>query len=202
LAPPPWWPGLISPLSAISPTNLPAKRSWSWRAAKSQEPRTKNQIPSPKSKAPELLLGIWNLVLGIYLRVGARGILAIVMLGCLPICLQPLHANQVGHREAGLWLAEHIHPGDVVIDPFDWSYFYAGRVFEEQKQFSEHATQEPIGYVVLELTRRQHEELPMLPLAQRLAEGAQLVYDWQPNRHQLKHKAQEVQIFAVSRKSQ
>ena len=96
-------------------------------------------------------------------------------LACLPMTLQPLHANQVGHRQAGLWLAQHSRPSDTIVDPFNWAYFYAGRVFEEGSNPPALPDHQATRYVVLELT----------------------VYDWQPNQHQLKHKAQEVQIFAV-----
>jgi hypothetical protein len=123
-------------------------------------------------------------------------VLVIFMLACLPVSLQPLHANQVGHREAGLWLAQHTQPSDIIVDPFDWAYFYAGRVFQSS-QGSAVGSQRPMRYVVLETIRKPHPELIMLPLAEKLAEDGQLVFDWQPDRHQLEHKAQEVQVFAV-----
>jgi hypothetical protein len=119
----------------------------------------------------------------------------LLILACLPMSLQPLHANQVGHRAAGLWLATHSRPGDTIVDPFNWAYFYAGRVFEEGVPALPDRDQ--MRYVVLELTRKPHAELSMLPMARQLAEGGQVVYDWQPNQHQMKHKAQEVQILAV-----
>ncbi|HMF18520.1 MAG TPA: glycosyltransferase family 39 protein, partial [Gemmataceae bacterium] len=59
-------------------------------------------------------------------------ILLSFMLACLPVTLQSLHANQVGHRQAGLWLAQHTQPCDIIVDPFDWAYFYAGRVFQDK----------------------------------------------------------------------
>jgi len=125
------------------------------------------------------------------------GILLAFMLACLPVSLQPLHANQVGHREVGLWLAEHTQPGDIIVDPFDWAYFYAGRVFQNRTPSLILPDQPPKRYVVLETSRKPHPELIMLPEAEQLAAGAPVVYDWQPNRHQLKRRAQEVQIFAV-----
>jgi hypothetical protein len=125
------------------------------------------------------------------------GFLVVFMLACLPVCLQPLHANQVGHREAGLWLAEHTQPGDIIVDPFDWAYFYAGRIFQNKTPSLILPGEPPKRYVVLETSRKPHPELIMLPEAEQLAAGAPVVYDWQPNRRQLKHRAQEVQIFAV-----
>lgn len=48
---------------------------------------------------------------------------------CLPKAIQPLHGNQEGHREAGHWLAHHLQPHDLLIDPYHWASFYAGRAF-------------------------------------------------------------------------
>ena len=127
----------------------------------------------------------------------ATGILVIFMLACLPVCLQPLHAGQVGHREAGLWLAQHTQPGDIIVDPFDWSSLYAGSVFQHETPVAGLSNQRPVQYVVLEANCKPHPELILLPEARRLAADGQLVFDWQPNRRQLQHKAQEVQIFAV-----
>jgi hypothetical protein len=124
-------------------------------------------------------------------------LLAIFMLACLPVCLQPLHANQIGHREAGLWLAQHAQPGDVIVDPFDWSSLYAGSVFQNETLGAKLSNERPMLYVVLEATCKPHPELILLPEAKRLAADGQLVFDWQPNRRQLEHKAQEVQVFAV-----
>jgi hypothetical protein len=135
-------------------------------------------------------------------RISARfnlpmGILLAFMLACLPVALQPLHANQVGHREAGLWLAEHTQPSDIIVDPFDWAYFYAGRVFRNPTPILVPPSQPPKRYVVLETSPKPHPELIMLPEAKELAAAGELVYDWQPNRRQRKRRAQEVQIFAV-----
>jgi hypothetical protein len=130
----------------------------------------------------------------------AGAIILLLMLACLPMSLQPLHANQVGHREAGLWLALNSRPGDTIVDPFNWAYYYAGKVFEEGSPALPDS--QPTRYVVLERTRKPHAEMSLLPLAKQLAEGGQVVYDWQPNQHQLKHKAQEVQIIAIPISSQ
>ena len=124
-------------------------------------------------------------------------ILVIFMLACLPVCLQPLHAGQVGHREAGLWLALHTQPGDIIVDPFDWSSLYAGSVFQHETPVAGLSNQRPVQYVVLEANCKPHPELILLPIAKKLAADGQIVFDWQPNRRQLAHKAQEVQIFVV-----
>jgi 4-amino-4-deoxy-L-arabinose transferase-like glycosyltransferase len=124
-------------------------------------------------------------------------IMLVLMLSCLPMTLQPLHANQVGHREAGFWLADHARPADTIVDPFNWAYYYSGRVFQEDARLSTGAEYKPLQYVVLEHSRKQHAGLTMLPLARQIAAHGQVVYDWKPSRHQLKHKPQEVQILAV-----
>ena len=51
---------------------------------------------------------------------------------CLTKTLQPLHANRVGNREAGRWLAQHTHSGDVVVDEHMWSRFYSGLFFRDE----------------------------------------------------------------------
>ncbi len=42
-----------------------------------------------------------------------------------------LHANRVGNHQAGLWLAQNVHFGDVVEDDHNWSHFYSGQIFLE-----------------------------------------------------------------------
>ena len=44
-------------------------------------------------------------------------LIATTMFG-LPDALKTLHANRAGHRQAGLWLAEHAQPADEILDPF------------------------------------------------------------------------------------
>ncbi len=47
--------------------------------------------------------------------------------------LQPLHANRAGHRAAGMWLAHHSSPEDIILDDHCWAHFYSGRVFLEKE---------------------------------------------------------------------
>jgi len=100
----------------------------------------------------------------------------------------------VGHREAGLWLAQNSRPGDIIIDPFDWSAFYAGAVFRTRGDAVQ-LTEPPAVYVVLESTPKPHPELILLPLAKELAADGQIVFDWRPNRREFDHKAQAMQVF-------
>lgn len=60
-------------------------------------------------------------------RVRAEWLLVAIALAALPITLKPLHANREGFKAAGQWLAENVKDGDCVVDPFEWSQFYAGR---------------------------------------------------------------------------
>ncbi len=58
------------------------------------------------------------------------------------------------------------------------------------------AASQPILYVVLEHSRKQHTQLPLIEQAKILAAQGTMVYDWRPDRN-LKHKAQEVRVYAV-----
>jgi 4-amino-4-deoxy-L-arabinose transferase-like glycosyltransferase len=112
----------------------------------------------------------------------------------LPAAIKPLHENRLGHKEAGLWLANHAQPNAVVIDPFCWAHYYAGKVFQEGKSAD---TEPGMRYVVLEIGSNPHSRLPSLPSARKLAEQGQIVYEWQPSKRQLKEKAEPVAVYAV-----
>jgi hypothetical protein len=84
----------------------------------------------------------------------------------------------------------------MIVDPFDWSAFYAGAVFRTKGDAGA-LTQPPVVYVVLEATPKPHPELILLPLAKELAADGQIVFDWRPNRHEFDHKAQAMQVFRV-----
>lgn len=129
-----------------------------------------------------------------------RPVLAVAVLAALAASLaseslRPLHANRAGHRAAGLWLREHFHPGDTVLDPFCWAHYYAGAVFAE-------GTIPPPGfvpalYVVLENSTNQHSRLPLLTIAREVAKRGVPVYRWTPQPSQRKNKAEEVIIYAI-----
>jgi len=55
----------------------------------------------------------------------------------LPRCVQPLHRSQEGHRQAGLWLADHLEYQDQLVDPYQWASFYAGVTFQGRRQVTE-----------------------------------------------------------------
>jgi 4-amino-4-deoxy-L-arabinose transferase-like glycosyltransferase len=110
-----------------------------------------------------------------------RALPLIVMFAfCLPKTLQPLHANRAGHHAAGLWLEQHVHPGDVVVDDHCWAHYYAGLVFEEDKPPPEKTK---LCYTVIGRTRdpgddkgRKHTESTIR------AAGGKVVYSWPPDR--------------------
>jgi hypothetical protein len=116
----------------------------------------------------------------------------------LPAALKPLHTNRAGHHAAGLWLAEHAQPADQVFDPFCWSHFYAGKVFQEGIPQAAPPGYRPVGYVVFEKSDNPHARLPYFPIAKELMEHGKLVYRWlPPPRVRQRDRAEEVDIYAV-----
>jgi hypothetical protein len=65
-----------------------------------------------------------------------RHLTALLVLGLLVVCLpkdvQPLHRSQEGHRQAGLWLEDHLEYADQLVDPYRWASYYAGLVFHSR----------------------------------------------------------------------
>jgi hypothetical protein len=96
-------------------------------------------------------LGDW-LALRSRQRWAATALLGVLTAFGLPVLLKPLHANQVGHRTAGLWLAAHAQPADPILDWHSTAAFYAGRLFHDECQPL--PTSEPVLYVVLEEPQR------------------------------------------------
>lgn len=103
-------------------------------------------------------------------------VLAALALAPLPKTLARLHGERAGFRQAGEWLARHAGPDELVVDPFSWSSYYAGRTF-----YPGHAPQ-PVPadwahqgrhftcYVVLDRSKSRHEHLRhLLDAAERLA---------------------------------
>ena len=79
----------------------------------------------------------------------APALLAALTLFGLPVLAKPLHANQVGYRSAGLWLAEHAKPDDQILDWHNSATYYAGRLCPDQG----HGVP-PITYAVVEEPQR------------------------------------------------
>jgi hypothetical protein len=95
--------------------------------------------------------------------------------------LEPLHADRAGFREAGYWLAQHAGPGDDVEDPYAWSSYFAGRVF--QGSTSDRAAHSPpLRYVVLEQAKNNHPHLRELQELWRQVQGEKEVASWSVRR--------------------
>lgn len=77
-------------------------------------------------------------------------VLLMIEIGCgLPQTLKKLHVNRAGNHAAGLWLAQRLEPGDLVLDDHDWSHYYAGQVFLEHHEPAVAAACRPTCYVVI-----------------------------------------------------
>lgn len=127
---------------------------------------------------------------------GLSVVLLLVLLGFgLPEALKPLHANRAGHRQAGLWLAEHTQLADPVVDPFCWAHYYAGRVFWEGRTPPAPAGYVPTQYVVLEKSpTSEHSRLPTIHQAKELAARGHVVYHWPLDKSEVEAK---ILVYAV-----
>jgi hypothetical protein len=106
-------------------------------------------------------------------------LLVFVGLG-LPIALRPMHTNRLAHREAGLWLADHARPFDLIVDPFAWAHFYAGRVLHDGTLPPRPRGERPNCYVVIEDSDHTHSRLTGMAQAQSLAAKGTLVWQSPP----------------------
>ncbi|MFL5240748.1 MAG: glycosyltransferase family 39 protein [Gemmataceae bacterium] len=126
------------------------------------------------------------------------GLLVIAFLvSFLPKSFEPLHANRSGFRDAGFWLVEHTHSCDRVLDPYCWTHYYAGRVFQEGNPQEPLPGYKPLCYVVLELSGNAHLRLNDIPAAKQLASEGRLVYEWEGAR---KKDLCIVQVYACPMK--
>ena len=106
---------------------------------------------------------------------------------CLPKTLQPLHANRAGHHAAGLWLEQHVHPGDEVVDDHCWAHYYAGLVFQENLVFHENkiipAKADAVCYTVISRAKDPNDDKGRGQIESNLrANGGQVVFTWPPER--------------------
>ncbi len=125
----------------------------------------------------------WSLgIAGIPVRAAGRRLarlsLALLALAALPKTLEPLHTNRAGYHAAGRWLAAHAAPGDVVVDPFAWAEFYAGRALRSGPPVEQPPPPPCCRYVVLGCSDNEHVRLPMIPFAESLARRGTEVYHW------------------------
>jgi hypothetical protein len=112
----------------------------------------------------------------------------------LPKCLEPLHANRAGFHAAGLWLADHAGPDDLIVDPFAWAELYSGHALRSSAsaQSGSHAVRQ---YVVMGGSSNEHARLPLMPTAESLASRGSVVYRW--NADHPSSKAEEVLVYCV-----
>jgi 4-amino-4-deoxy-L-arabinose transferase-like glycosyltransferase len=113
-------------------------------------------------------------------------VVLVVLTGAgLPKTLHTLHGKRAGHHAAGLWLARHAHPADLIMDRHAWSHYYAGCVFREGLQPP--PDPHPVCYHVITKSKDSTEPEPrgndqFLTEAQVRALGARLVYHWPERR--------------------
>jgi len=126
---------------------------------------------------------------------GMPVILLLVLTGsALPKTLQPLHSNRAGFRDAGLWLAENIHPVDTVTDPYSWTHYYSGKVFLEGTSPPVPLGYRAVEYLVFESSGNNHPNLPLHQEVKQRRDQGQPVFQWSGRRR--KDRC-EVIIYAV-----
>jgi hypothetical protein len=111
--------------------------------------------------------------------------------------LEPLHANRKGFRDAGQWIVEHTDASDEVMDPYCWTHYYAGRVFEEGKPLIVPPGHERVCYVVVEESGNEHPRLPTVARAKQMAQTGLKVFECTARR---KKEICDVCVYAVPMK--
>jgi hypothetical protein len=117
-----------------------------------------------------------------------------VLAALLPKTLEPLHVNRNGFRHAGIFIGQRAKPWDEVLDPYSWSHYYAGKVFQEGHKAHRPEDAVPVKYVVLEMSGReacdpdqprQHTRLPLVQEAMREGgrTGSQPIFRWTGKRN-------------------
>ncbi len=105
-------------------------------------------------------------------------VLGLALAAPLPRTLEPLHAERVGFRTAGYWLAEHTLPGDAILDPYCWASYYAGRVFTEGQSHLP-ARRPRVHYLVVEDSQNKHPRLPEHEAVKKRALQGKRLVSWQ-----------------------
>src|SRR5262249_902672 len=109
--------------------------------------------------------------------------------------MEPLHANRIGFRDAGVWIAEHASPYDEVVDPYCWTHYYAGRVFAEGKAYDIPVDGPKQCFVVVEESGNEHPRLgASIPEAKQLALLGQKKFEYKARR---KNEICHVCVYAV-----
>jgi hypothetical protein len=126
----------------------------------------------------------------------ALGMCAAIMLACLPSLMKPLPANRLPYIEAGRFLSTLYRPGDIIVDPFAWTEFYAGANVTDNPFWPDKA---PVVYSVLDGPRdgSSHLRLPKLDLARSVAQSGEPIYHWPPDGP---HEDAKVVVYRTIRK--
>lgn len=135
-----------------------------------------------------------------HLTHGAPAWAVVVLLGllapALPRTLQPLHGNRAGHHAAGLWLAEHASPFDVIEDAHCWAHFYAGHVILEGRSAGP-LPQQHVYYTVIGRSRQREQRVASSQIAEEnlRRQGQAIVYHWPAHREV---ERAEVVVYATA----
>ena len=111
-----------------------------------------------------------------------RWILALaVIVSALPSATKPLHETRIGFRHAGNYLADVYREGDIIVDPFSWSEFYAGPAVTKLIPENESSK---VLYTVLDgpADTSKHVRLPKMDMARSIAKSGKPVYHWPEDR--------------------
>jgi hypothetical protein len=105
-------------------------------------------------------------------------LLIALVASALPYTLKPLHPHREGHKHAGLWLAEHMKPGEHLIDPLSWAEWYAGLTLHRTAEYR--GRPEYVWVVVERGKGSPHSRLPQWGQAVRvtLEAGRTPAYRW------------------------
>jgi hypothetical protein len=106
-------------------------------------------------------------------------LLAGLAAAALPKTLEPLHANRSGFRDAGVWIADHGHDWDAVVDPYSWAHYYSGYVFREDRSPPPPAGERKVSYVVIEESGREHPRLNEEQVAREMSKNGYRVWGWE-----------------------
>jgi hypothetical protein len=120
-------------------------------------------------------------------------LLVLACLGPLLKSLRPLHPDRASCVDAGLWLAQHAHDEDLILDPHGWAVFHSGRAFESKVLPT--PGQACTMYVVLDVSPAERSKLSTVPLARQLASLGEPVYRapvYERNKRRV-----ELTVFAV-----
>lgn len=118
--------------------------------------------------------------------------LAVLVLGCLPRTLTPLHASRLGHREAAQWLSQHAPHEARVLDTRGWTGLYSGRPTYRYDAAREAFADRDLGFVVVEDHELHYDSPRSRRLATMLSAAATQVGTFEADP---RHPGQSVLVF-------